>query len=118
MMVAVQNHRFSGWIWLTLIIFALVLPIGLPAAGATRLPERRLRSRRLQEPLYLPASTRLFTSPCLSANVVTKLSNEVKCLVLRRWLSASGCEWLHVRISVNPFSDLRGWIQHNQIHQV
>lgn len=104
----------AGLRTLALLGFALLGPASLPAGGAqVRVPEVRRRQQG-GDPLMVPLSTALRSSPQRCAPVITQASAGEPLRLLRRWCSAGGQHWLQVERPPGPLESAggarRGWV--------
>ena len=94
----------TAWRWFALLAFAMVAPVGLPvAAGERRQPE--VRRRQAGDPLFSMSSMLLQASPDFNAPSLRQLQADEPMVVLRRWHSEDGHQWLRVRAAKQ-----RGWV--------
>jgi hypothetical protein len=94
----------TAWRWCALLAFAMVAPVGLPAAaGDRRQPE--VRRRQAGEPLLSIDPTLLQSSPDCNAPSLIQLQADQPMVVLGRWQSDDGQRWLRVRAAHQ-----RGWL--------
>ena len=103
------RDQLGAWRWMALLLFALVAPIGLPAAKSER-HQAECRRRLAHDPLVTCSDLSLYTAPDCAAPVLCHVQAGEPVRIVRGWTGDDGRFWIQAKLGLASGRARRGWI--------